>query len=407
MKNVREGAVFYTKNSSRVEWIQQIYPLGAQALSLLPSIRWSSFAYDGPVLCRPQKDSPSASFGTLPRTETFETAGRAFTTEYPYHVYGGAAVEVWGRDMPSIPLHSVVEPSGDIDIQMDGPLIDFQVPDEVGDEPEIILHDGTNYTQLGDAYTKWLFKEVVRAYKPLSEAVSRAPFERPERERDKELRAADRVYRAGNLVFTRVVSPVATRVLKIQVSTQLRVPSGGAAGVQTVTDHCIEFLIPPVYTFQKRNFVILNNISVQAPWELLYGQVEALADRGKILVEHWKKNPELEGKIERLKPFYKFDNHCGRILWLAKLVRALQARRFPNTTQAREIFIRPIRESEVDSLLSKLEKTNTEKLCGFHFPEWRKQFVEAMLRTVTLPKGGKRKTRRNLQRKRTRKRFSL
>lgn len=399
--------MFYTQNSSRVGWIQQVYPLGAQALSLLPSIDWSSFSYTGPIVCTVEQDSPSASFGTLPRIQTVTATGTAKPTEYPYHLFGGAAVEVWAKEVPSIPLHSTVEPSGDIDCQVDGPSITFDSVDPRLDYPEVVLYDAeSGYTDLGNAYSKWLLKEVARVFAPLAESVSRAPFERPERERDKELRHADKVVRNGNLLVTRVITPIGRPTIKIQVSVQLALPGGGAAGAPRVTDHCIEFLIPPVYTFQTINYVVLQGIPVQTPWALLQGQVDALASRGKILIDHWERNPELQGKIERLRPFYKFDNHCARILWLAKLIRTLKEKVYTTTTLKSPHSIRPIRKVDAHNILLKLQNSKTEQLCGFHFPQWRKRFLEAML-GLELTGGKRTKTKKQRLRKQKTRRRTL
>jgi hypothetical protein len=242
----------------------------------------------------------------------------------PYEVFGGAACELWGRKIPNIPIHKFVDITGDIDVSVSQPtvvpekailrrLIDKHGPECL--RPLMIYKD--TYTPYGEAFSGWLFSEVVTQIQSLAGELDIPGLDLPGRDENSETALGDLHAMAGNLLCSRLITQDRS-MIKIQISTKV---------LPDTVDHIMEFILSPQGDFRSTTRFTTNGIYVQGPIQLLVDQVEGLADRADG-VKSRRGNHEM-ARIENNPSFYKFDNHCARLLYLATLIKSVEGKHYP------------------------------------------------------------------------------
>ena len=301
----------YTKNDSRDKWIDAVYPYGNSVVAILSQIKWDSFEYDGPMIIETDIELDDTS------PKIYRTNGKSVPAKVPYEVFGGAACELWGKHFPKVPIHKYVDPTGDIDVHVSSPSI---VPenktvqkmiDDGGDDaikPLMVFED--KFTEYGDAYTKWLFDEIVR--------------------------------------------------LSVELAPSFDGKKFGKFNMELVID--------PKGQFRTYTKFKLNGIFVISIYNLLLGQVRGLRDRDEGIRS--TANSTLS-RIDNYKGLYKVENHCARILYLAKLQKYLEDKK----DLEKSMKPAPISQSTASSIMKDVVKHG--EFCSIHFG---KDYIETLIK---------------------------
>ena len=282
----------YTKSPERIEWTDGVYEHGAALATILPKIDWQSYQYEGPTELVSERIIQQKV--TLKRTT-------------PYAVFGGAACELLNtKYRGAADLHYTTDPTGDIDVKING--FDFSVEDEELSGPVLMVKEN-RYTQLGDHFSTWLFNQVTEKLQDLTAEFSSDKFILPEKANTDESSTADKEQSVGKFLVSRYVQTGPDASLgKIQITMKIKSETG------PIADHLMEFVYflkqelisPPVKT------ILYNTIAIQDPATILFSQLTALESRALgYNSDYSEKNKQSAHKVL---------NHCGRILFLAKLL---------------------------------------------------------------------------------------
>jgi len=357
----------YTKNLRRGQWVDTIYPYGQTLVSILPRIGWRDFRYTGPMIIQTDGNEDRVADNkrvfSIRTTETspkiYKTNGHCVPpTAAPYEVFGGAACELWGKKIPEIAIHKYIDITGDIDVKVSLPTV---VPDDValrtlislgGDDavkPLMVYEDA--YTPYGDAYTHWLFDEIVAEVGRIAPQFNIKELRLPQRDENYETALGDLHAAVGNLLITRLLTENRS-MIKIQIST---------TALPDITNHIVEFIVSPDGSFRSNTKFTVDGIYVQGPIELLQGQVKGLTDRADG-IKNTSKERHLAA-IENYPSFYKFDNHCARLIYIASLMKFLEGKRYPENG----INFPFLDSAQAFSILEKLYTSGRGTMCDIHF----------------------------------------
>lgn len=378
----QKAGYIYLRNTKRGAWLNSVLPYGNQVVSQLSAINWKSFRYHGPIECkREQIETQSTKFGQVKIVDDVFT-GTATTVERPYEVFGGAACELWAKQFPNLRFRELVDPTGDIDVFIANPdVIPDSDPEGVYDSPDLYLFkDETGLTELGDQYSRWLFNEVVRVYSPLAKFFDSPKFALPNKDETRETSRADIAEPYGNLLFTRIASAEMANI-KVQISIK------SVSESATVVNHLIEFIMTKTGMSRNLSPFVVQSIHVASPWELFSQQIQGLADRGQAVLEFWDKKPIKRGKPQLTPLFYKLDNHCGRILFLALLLKQTQGKSWPLAGKGPKVWFQPVTSHTLLSQVKPLYTTKTYPMCNYTFPDFMKLVFETFEGIPGIPPG--------------------
>lgn len=377
----------YTRNESRGEWIDTIYPYSKTILSTLPKINWSSFRYDGNFILEVtdiSENNNSTKFSIKPRNENsiiqHDIQGKLnYMVSAPYEIFGGAACEIWGTKYPEIPIRDYVDITGDIDVNVSLPIF---IPDKkygndyefkyIDAKPLMLYED--KYTPYGNAFTLWLFNEVVRVFTEIAPVFNTKELAAPGIDEDSETAISDLNKTIGNLLITRIISENRD-MIKIQVSTKV---------LPNIVNHIIEFIVLKDGTFQAKTKYVINDVYVQSIYNLLLDQAEGLSGRIMGMRSGVYNDPIGAPTIENYPHLYKFDNHCARLIYLAKLMKHTEGIKFNKTVQ-----FEPMTVPRAIIILEKLYKNDSHQPCNIHFgPGYMNKLIEIFETMEHIGKGG-------------------
>ena len=275
---------------------------------------------------------------------------------------GGGACELWGSAVPEVPIRKYVDYTGDIDIRVAPPS--FKITDteliaalerdglesDVSSMKPILLNE-EGFTAYGDALTRWLYDQVVSNVRAIAPQFDRKGLAPPDYREDHETAVSDLQTAVGNLLVCR--SPLLDRgMIKIQLT----------AKVGDEMNHIMEFILRPIGAFSIRNHFKVEGVYLEDPKRLLQGQLEGLVGRGEGILNSMKNRSELT-RVENYPSFYKFDNHCARLLYLAALQKSLEGKPFSGSAKKMDF----ISKSDAVSILSKIYAAGANKMCYKHF----------------------------------------
>jgi hypothetical protein len=345
----------YTNDSKRLLWIESLGPHALTLIDIIPKINWSSFKYKGPI-------DYELDFGD---NNTIKTGIRTIQCEsesdVTYEVFGGAACELWGLAVPEIPIRTHVDFTGDIDVMVSMPKIKFTDAHILGllkkRDPvkmDMILLTETGFTPYGEQITHWLYDEVVKQIKTISHHFNSKVFRLPDASEHHETEQADLQTPVGNFLVCRV--PLyAAGMIKIQIAVKVVSRNTSEMG------HVMEFVMTPKGSFDFINNIKIRNINVEDPLTLLYSQIEGLVGRGKGMLNTMK-NKGIT-RVEDYPTFYKFDNHCGRLLYLASLQQYMEGKTYGRSPKPLTYLV----EGQVLKILTDIYKSACDKICSKHF----------------------------------------
>ena len=132
----------YTIDNDRKIWTSNNYSAGIYLLEVIKEIKWHEYTYNGPsTFLDPPDDDDEATFNPnidVPTTQIQPT--RVCTIQasyppinpdlsirqvYPYKLFGGCCYEVLNMSRPGVKLHDIVDPTGDLDVRVYLPNINF------------------------------------------------------------------------------------------------------------------------------------------------------------------------------------------------------------------------------------------------------------------------------------------
>jgi hypothetical protein len=380
-RRTQKAGYKYLRNKNRAAWIETLMPYGNQIISQLPTLNWNSFLYTGPIEATYQIFSNNPREVRPVQNITFQ--GIAKSPKIPYEVFGGAACELWASQFPTPSIRKFVDPTSDIDVMVALPDVSA-IHDETGgflDDPAMILFSSdTGLTELGDQYSRWLFNEVVRVYSPLVTQFDRPLFRLPDISEDSETSLADLAEFYGNLLFTRSVSAGGT-MIKIQISTKI------STEFSTNVSHLLEFIMLSSGQSNRLSPYQIRGIHTAPPWTLFTQQVKGLTDRSSIILDYWQKNPAKAGKPNRVGSFYKIDNHCGRLLYLAQLQKQVEGKPWPLEGAVPKQYFPLLNTYTIIREVQPLFKLKSLPMCNYHFRDFRQKLFEIFNTYTYVEKG--------------------
>lgn len=364
----------YTRNISRSKWTNSLYPYANTILSALSKLQWSEFHYEGPTaflidtfLNKNTLDGFTMNKELKQQTKIVSAVLTA--NPKPYEIFGGAACELYNSAFPQVSIVKFVDPTGDIDIRVSQPFFTFTDPelesyyDETGYLEIAMIQDGT-YTECGNAFTQWIFKEVIKQMTPIAGQFIRKEFSLPRVEEDEETKLADLQENVGNFLITRCITDN-KEMIKIQVTIK----------VEDSVNHLAEFIISHKGFKPSNNNILIKDLYVQQPRTVLLSQLDALVSRGEGVMQ-------LNNTSETVLNFYKIENHCGRILYLIYLLKQIGLTRYKN------VSINTLSLSDAILILKQLYRNNIFMLCSKHFGEtYIDQIIQVLESFSSIGKG--------------------
>lgn len=393
----------YTRNLSRGTWVDTIYPYGRVILSILPKISWDTFHYEGPMVIETDGMEDDEGGGNKSHKKIYNTNGKCTpVVGAPYEVFGGTACELWAKKFPEIPIRKFVDMTGDIDVDVSPPTVVPENPvllkliDEAGNAVinPLMLYEG-KYTQYGDTFTHWLFDEVVQKITEIAPQFNIKELSLPGLEEDLETSLSDLNVSIGNLRIYRLITENKSNI-KIQVATKV---------LPDIVNHIIEFIVSPSGISIERTRFSVDGIYVQGIMELLQEQVKGLTGRADGIMSTMSEHPNIKS-IENYPSFYKFDNHCARLIYLATLLQSVEGKPYAENKKR----LPYLTVGQANQLLEQLYSGGRGALCETHFGEnyinkliklfeGMKYIGDGKLRRPTFARGANIKGGRRIRRK--------
>lgn len=358
----------YTDDISRINLIEEIYPISNLLIKSISNIPWEDYEFIGPTQCSIQDDEESDYF-----TEKKDNYENIFNfnivsrlCKYPYYIFGGAACELYGKKYSKIKkIHDIVDPSADIDVRILSPCVfiednlNFNIINDVDIITDYIniltVYDNNKVSNLTEHYTEWIFDKVVEIIRKFSYEFNTSVCSLPNLEDDEETSIANLSESIGPILITRSYL-FNDNAIKIQVSTK----------INGISQHFIEFvLIISEENFKTKSsnrttYQKIDNVYVQDLHYLIENQYEAFISR----FEYVKTTPYL----------YKIYNHCTRILHLLKIYKYLKENNKLSDVQKK--FVRSSQLSKNLYTFYKLLETKIRKTYCFKFAEEIKEILE-------------------------------
>jgi hypothetical protein len=292
----------YTTNPERIAWTSMIYPYAPYFFNLFKEIPWADFYYeDEEVIAK--TDMKLGPYGIMGGCY-FELINKEYNTVYPSKEYF---------------LHEYVDPTGDIDVVLNGLIVESKNPEIEFNEYYIDSNSETPYA-FTKAYLNWLLDHIEIYFKKIA-------YNFPEwfpnsitdfnlvQEKVKNNTNNVSQFKYSDFSTIRQVGPfiISAEYLgsepRIQVSMLHKVPDGNI-----VLDHMIELILEGTvngeaqesifYTFRK--LPTLQLYVNELEWEI--------AQNNAALSYRIENPPDL---------FYKFANHIYRALywcWFSSLI---------------------------------------------------------------------------------------
>jgi hypothetical protein len=276
----------YTNNARRRTWVDTLYPYGSQLASIIATIPFESWSFQG---------KSKVAIGEGKNTRLIDTDVNVHLATPAYHMFGGCVTEIFARsyrssDFPK--LSTYVDPTSDVDARISPFIVTTADQSLVGRQ----VWDAPHTRHFID----WLMNELKLALKPLATAMDKAPFRKMNSEENSETRNSTHSEHLGNILISETPFGGYT---KIQVGVGI---VGGPAS------HFLEFVINhnkhlPINQIFTPNFAKVGNVYTLNMIDHIYEQLGALADRHR------------QAGVPRNKVY----NHYGRVHYMLKLMAHL------------------------------------------------------------------------------------
>jgi hypothetical protein len=293
----------YTDLKTRLIWIENLYPIGHAIVDKISKIKWNEYKYEGITLCEKIYDEEKDE----EINEEMYLEGKGQLNSKAYSFFGGAACELYSKYYPEAGnINDLVDPTSDIDVKITSPF--FEPYDISSDSINLILIKENQYTNIIKHYTEWLFNEIVNICNNIKKYFNPIIFTLPDINDSEETILSDLSVNIGPMLITRSLLNK-QGMIKIQVSTK----------IGDISDHFIEFVLPLPTSrrvelggkTEDRSIIKLDNILIKEPIVLFRKQFEALTNRY---------TKDVESNIYK----HKFYNHCGRVLYMSRLLKYMK-----------------------------------------------------------------------------------
>lgn len=391
----------YTRDEPRLKWVDALSPYALTIASILPKIAWDGFRYEGPLQVETDAPYNSTRKGfsvNAQQSRIVHTTRCRSVDPLEYQVFGGGACELWGVAIPEVPIRKYVDFTGDLDVRVRRPDFTIDDPefiaalerDGVESDPmymDPILLDERGFTPYGEAITHWLYDEVVARVREISPYFNKRGFVVPDYREDHETAISDLQTVIGNLLVCR--SPMLDRnMIKIQVTAKVATDS------VPEMNHIMEFILMPSGNFNsfsvRNNTFRVNGIYLQQPRTLLQDQVRGMTGRATGILNTISSHPEVT-RVEDYPSFYKFDNHCARVLYLAHLQKAIEGKRIGGSSKPADYLTK----TDALRLLEEIYAASADKMCYKHFGDNYIDQLIAVLETMQYVQAGQLTTKLN------------
>jgi len=333
---------------------------------MLPKMAWGSFRYTGPMIIETEGLEGSEYDGS-PRI--YHTVGECQPISgAPYEVFGGTACELWAKKFPEVPIRNFVDITGDIDVMVSLPTVipedaDLRkLIDEAGSSAvkPLMFYEGS-YTVYGDMFTKWLFEQILHRVEEIAPYFDIKDLILPGYKEDPESALSDLHVAVGNLLVCRLVNEDKS-LIKIQILTKV---------VPDIVHNIMELIVAPNGSFTAHTRFTVDGIHVQGLIELLYGQLNGLTGRASGMMSTMAGLPGI-GRMENYPSFYKFDNHCARLIYIATLLKFVEGKRYPENKNS----LPYLTEWQAVDILEQLYDGGKGAICNIHF---KSDYIDRLL----------------------------
>jgi hypothetical protein len=287
----------YTKNLPRESWTTAVYPYGLEIVNLVTKIRWSTYEFVGDTYVEYMNEE-TENEGNIVEMKRV----RAVLSDTPYQFFGGGACELYAKAFPeAADIHRTVDPTSDLDIRIEPPILKVIGAKTNFDSYPMKL--GDDYTPIAEHYSNWLFDEVVNVFRGAN--IFNSPkFLPPLRENTSETSESDRNETLGNILVSRIMG---SGMIKIQLTTK----------ANGIADHFLEFVLPVNNSVTRYSYIdkpyFIGQVPVVPPLKLFVEQAQGIQNRLTGF-------PGTLNNLQHERYIHKFYNHCGRMIYLAKLM---------------------------------------------------------------------------------------
>ncbi len=333
----------YTLSQERIQWCKGVYNTIGKIVERVGKIPYNTYQYEGPCnigwwyddnkVSNNLLDKPTGNVN-IAKQQTLTIKSKNNTANYC--ITGGTAYEILNAKYPQANLRKYVDPTGDIDIVVQSPLV--SIVDDIEDteyEPFVTLfnQDGTTLNNYYRAYMHWIYDKFIEILENINLTTGFEPFdintEYPARHIPQEHKSDEKGYKytqVGNCYVVCFLDRIDSNMIKIQLV--------GKIGM--TVDHMVEFIIvipneeynlvaSSNQTRNKLSFMNVNSINIQPYNELINDNVSAYLTRYIYpqQLEKYIRNKEIiTNKMEK-EFLHKSTNHVGRLIYLMELSKYL------------------------------------------------------------------------------------
>lgn len=400
LKKIKNENFKYISFDFRKEWIKLVYPYSRYFLTMITTIPWGAYTYDGPAFVDSYDENNNNVF-RLPQSSTNIVTKNIKIRGLNYFLFGGSVAEVYNyiyEKESNIHLHDYVDPTGDFDVKFG--YTDFELYEgEVGSktfitDDHLFAYDAAgNLSPFVEHMTRWIFEQFVETVRGIGEAYSLTHLtsftaksvadvpQNPVVQNTMGMNNSDPLMLHAQIGDLHVIRKTETDIIKIQLNFPFETQNENSVMKQNIyADHLIEFVLAinsdqdegvgNLSTEFQFNVNTIHNLNIQTPLAFINDQIKGYSDRLHILNYN---------KEEYIINRHKFINHLQRVLYMIQMALFLSKKdikyekmliniltdiknKFKNfQDQNQKIIVNKNRKIEIQNIVEPLEKYFKEK----------------------------------------------
>lgn len=333
----------YTLSEERIDWCKGVYSTIGKIVELINQIPYNTYYSEGPCNIGWYSDAQES---INPLDETTSDINivkqqvltvKTMNNTANYYITGGTAYELLNAKYPQSNLRKYVDPTGDIDIVVQSPVVN--IVDDIEDtpgEPFITLfnQDGTTLNTYYQTFMHWIFDKFVDLLGNIELTKGFQTFDidldYPERHIPQDHKTIEKGYKVmqlGNCYVVCFLDRIESKMIKIQL----------VGKIGSTVDHMVEFII--VIQNEHSNFVasasqtrsaltymVVNNLNIQPYDELIDDNVSAYLTRyiyPQQLEKYIRNKDKITNQMEK-QYLHKSTNHVGRLIYLMEVTKYMK-----------------------------------------------------------------------------------
>ncbi len=329
LRKIEDSDFKYTIDPERKIWVKNVYPAGELIVSLIQSMDWKSFNFEGEVVIPGEYDAMDNNVVNDDTPDSLMLRSTTNVANKPYVFFGGCAYEIINNvnknerypvigalnandvvlEKMYVPhkfpnLHDYVDPTGDIDIGLNWPYVlnDFNETTLMGgsdsENPMFSNARKTIFSDYVHRYMRWVYNNFLEKLLTIQEDLdylypNSVKFHYGTNEEGREAIEAKQI---GNF-WLLLIPLVRGKMYKVQLLAKFK-------GMQN-SDHFVEFVLGGLSIKNGNDnyntYIDYDGFPIQPMNELIKDNFEAMVRR--------------EGSIH-LPQRHKFYNHVGRFKYL-------------------------------------------------------------------------------------------